>query len=739
MHELAPLIKDLAVILGVASIITLLFQKIKQPVVLGYLLAGFIIGPYTPPYILINDLPNIHILSELGVIFLMFSLGLEFSFHKLKRVGSAAAITGSAEVILMVGIGYATGKLLGWSFYNSLFLGACLAISSTTIIIKALEELKLKRKKFVELVFGVLVIEDLLAILMLVALSTLVTTQNIWSAEMAFAGFKLILVVGSWFLLGYFLIPSLLQKIKYYASEESLTVVAIALCLALVCVAAHFHYSTALGAFIMGSILAETPLVHRIAQLVEPVRNIFAAVFFVSVGMLIDPKTILWQFPLILFICVVTILGKVLVTGAGALLTGQSVKSSLRIGFSMAQIGEFSFIIASLGITLHATDNTLYPIIVAVSAITTFTTPYLIRLSGFLGERLEQKLPPTIRCLLNGYTRWVYSLSSSSKQKSWYGKAAARLFINGMIVAIIFTATQHWLEPKFAKFDMEQWLIHSLSWFCACCFSAPFIWGMLIAFLDNRPLNFKAFFHAGHTPYLLGWLFTLLEICILSLTYFHSWLVGGILLLIVCLGFGLLYQQLDKFYQWLAKRLSANLQHNTLTYARYETLAPWDTQFAEFELPRYSLLIGKALSSLQLRQKFGINIVAIYRDNTATLSPNGAHTLLPFDKIIVLGSDEQLEQFSEQFLDNLEEPPHEDLLANFMLKSITLENNHPWIGKAIANSGIRKDIKGLAVGIERQGTRLLNPDSSTVLAHGDIVFIVGECQHLQNLGELLKH
>jgi CPA2 family monovalent cation:H+ antiporter-2 len=439
MHDLAPIIKDLAVMLGVAGFVTLLFQYIRQPVVLGYLVAGFLVGPHFSTHSLVSDIPNIKVIAELGVIFLMFSLGLEFSFHKLVGVGFSASITGLLEVVLMMTIGFATGKAIGWSFYDCIFLGAALSISSTTIIIKALEELHLKGKRFAELIFGVLIVEDLLAILLLVALSSGVGHHGDIVVSLFVDTIKLILVVGSWFLIGYFVVPFFFRRIIDHASQETLTIISIAFCLLLVCVAAYFNYTPALGAFIMGSILAETPQVHRIEELIRPIRDIFAAVFFVSVGMLIDPKLILNNLPIVLLISSVTILGKICSSSVGALLTGQSISTSLRVGFGMAQIGEFSFIIVGLGLAMEVTSDMLYPIVVAVSAITTFTTPYLIRLSGGLVTKIERHLPQDVKNVLNNYSTWVYRTLADKKESVSYRKIITRFFVNAIIVAVIFT------------------------------------------------------------------------------------------------------------------------------------------------------------------------------------------------------------------------------------------------------------------------------------------------------------
>jgi len=732
MHTLAPLIYDLAIILGIASIITLLFQKIKQPVVLGYLIAGIVLGPHTP-YLHINDNPNVTTLSELGVIFLMFSLGLEFSFHKLKRVGPSATVTGTIEVVFMLLLGLGAGILIGWSFYDSLFLGAALAISSTTIIIKALDELKLKRKRFAELIFGILVVEDLLAILLLVGLSTVVATQNIFSKDMAWAAAKLVIVVGSWFLIGYFLIPSLFNKIKYYVNDETLIVVSIALCLALVCIAAHFHYSPALGAFIIGSILAETPLVHRIEHLLHPVQNIFGAVFFVSVGMLIDPQVIISHFPTVLLICLVTILGKLVVTGFGSLLTGQNVNNAIRIGFSMAQIGEFSFIIAGLGLSLKATSNQLFPIIIAVSAITTFTTPYLIRLSGYLGKQAETHLPTPVNYLLSSYTTWLYQISANRKGQSLYGKAALKLILNGILVCVIFNLTQDWILSRLIDLLAHIWLANVFTWLLSLTLASPFIWGMLVSFSKTRPTSSRQILRTTPAPYLLSWLVTLLEIVVLSLTLFDIWPIGLLLLLLAAGVFGLFYKQLDKFYHWFEKRLANNLQQNSMAHPQYEQLAPWDSHLLQVEIPRKSSLSNCSLSELQLRQRFGINIVGIYRGAGAILGPRGHERLQPFDKLIVLGSDEQLEQFSQTYLQTQEEAMPADILANFSLKAVLVNSGSPWVNQPIAKSGIRDKSKGLVVGIERQGSRILNPDSNQILLPGDLLLVVGETQHLLNL------
>ena len=519
MQPLAPLIKDLAVILGVASLVTLLFQKIRQPVVLGYLLSGIIVGPHVPPYDLVTDVPSLHTLSELGVIFLMFCLGLDFSFHKLKRVGTPAIISGLFEVIAVLLIGIVLGKILGWPIYDCIFLGAALSISSTTIIIKAMEELGLKNKHFAELVFGILIVEDLLAILLLAGLSIVVGTHAVLSATLADSAIKLFIVVGSWFLIGYFLIPTLIRKLVDVANQETLTIVSVALCLLLVCIAAYFGYSTALGAFIMGSILAETDLIQFIEQYMRPIRDIFAAVFFISVGMLIDPSIIIHNIWIVLLIAIITIVAKILSTATGALAAGQSLTTAVRSGFSMAQIGEFSFIIAGLGLTLQVTRPALFPIIIAVSAITTFTTPYLIMSSASLSKRLEKNLPTHLKALLNHYTILIHRYLRLKKKRAVYSQYITRLLVNSVMVAIIFSLSEKWIFPAISGWILSIYWINTLSCLIALLLASPFIWGMIFAY--------RAFPHrhyAAIKPIIaLGWIFTLTVIITLAITYFHTW------------------------------------------------------------------------------------------------------------------------------------------------------------------------------------------------------------------------
>src|SRR5690606_29321723 len=377
MHHLPSLIQDLGLILITAGITSLLFKRLKQPVVLGYILAGFLVSQNFPFLPSVHDMEGIKTWAEIGVIFLLFNLGLEFSCKKLMHIGSAAGVTAITEVSAMLVIGFGLGRLLGWSFMDCIFLGGILSISSTTIILRAFDELGMKGRRFANLVFGVLIIEDLVAVLLLVLLSTIAVSRQFEGAQMLLSVTKLVFYLLLWFVSGIFFLPTLLRKLKKMLNDESMLIVSIALCLTMVMLASSAGFSPALGAFIMGSILAETTKAEHIEHLIKPVNDLFDSVIFISVGVLIDP-VILQDYALpILIITLSLLLFKTLNVAIGALFSGQSLKTALQAGMSQAQIGEFSFIIATLGISLHVTSEFIYPVAVAVSAVTSFTTPYM--------------------------------------------------------------------------------------------------------------------------------------------------------------------------------------------------------------------------------------------------------------------------------------------------------------------------------------------------------------------------
>ncbi|NBU20629.1 sodium:proton antiporter, partial [bacterium] len=648
--ELAPLIRDLAIILGAAAIFSLIFKKIKQPLVLGYLVAGLILGPHTPPSPLVMDLPNIKVWAELGIIFLMFSLGLEFSFHKLSRVGVPAGFTAIFEVISMMTVGYFVGKYLNWSSSDSLFLGAMLSISSTTIIIKALDELKLKKRRFAELIFGILIVEDLVAILILVFLSTFASGSGFSGVELALSAAKLIFVVGIWFITGYFFIPRLVRYVARNGNDETITILSLGLCLSLVVIAAQFHYSAALGAFIMGSILAESSESHRIEELIKPLRDIFAAVFFVSVGMLLNPHTILNNIEYILLIALVTIVGKILSTLFGALIMGQSLRTSLQVGFGLAQIGEFSFIIAGLGMSLGVISDSLYPIGVAVSLITTFTTPYLIRISEPIATWIEGRLPHHVKALLTRYDTWHLERRADFALRKLFYNKALKWILNGIVVTACFLIISRYVTPIYTTTLPNPLWANLAGWATSIISAAPFIWGMSVAFAE-KPNEMKISPDRVRLPQgavmFLSHMMTLFWIGFLSLEFISARYIAALIAILAILLFALLYRRLEASYAWFESQFLSTFEASATSRKAekfQEEFAPWDAHLVRIKIHPNSPFVLKHLHETNLRSQFGLNIVAIQRGENLLIAPGRNDLILPQDEILVLGMDDQIEK-----------------------------------------------------------------------------------------------
>src|SRR5688500_3683077 len=480
MAHLPNLITDLGLILAVAGITTLIFRKIHQPVVLGYIIAGFLVGPHVSLFPTVVDAQGIKTWSEIGVIFLLFSLGLEFSFRKLLQVGGAASITAVVEIVLMIGLGFLAGYLMGWSTMDSIFLGAILSMSSTTIIIRAFDEVGVRTKKFATLVFGILIVEDVVAILLLVLLSTLALSQQFAGTELIMQMLKLIFFLILWFLAGIFFVPTFLKRTRNLMNDETMLIVCVGMCLLMVMLAVEVGFSAALGAFIIGSILAETTQAERIENLVKSVKDLFAAIFFVSVGMMIDPHVLVEYSMPLLIITLITIFGKFITTALGALLSGQSLKHSVQAGMSLAQIGEFSFIIASLGVSLNVTSAFLYPIAVAASAVTTFTTPFLIRQSGPFYSMLESKLPARWVKNLNRYSSGTQQLSAFGEWKALLNAYMINFAVHSAIILAIILLSHQSLYPMMTDIFQDSFAATLITALVTLLLVVPFIWALAI-------------------------------------------------------------------------------------------------------------------------------------------------------------------------------------------------------------------------------------------------------------------
>lgn len=740
MH-LAPLIRDLAVILGIAGLVSLVFHRIRQPVVLGYLIAGFIIGPHSFSPSLVSDLPNIQIWADLGVVFLMFTLGLEFSFRKLAKVGISVSITAVIEVMSMLFVGYGLGRALDWGHANSIFLGATMSISSTTIIIRALDELGLKTRRFAEMIFGMLIVEDLIAILILVSLSTLAATKVFSGSALLFSGAKLLLVVGTWFIMGYFALPRFVRYVGRLGSDELLTILSLGLCLSLVVAAHSFDYSVALGAFIMGSILAESTESRRIEELMMPLRDLFSAVFFVSVGMLIEPAAIAQHWPAILLISAVLIVGKSTFTILGALATGQTFRTAVQVGLGLTQIGEFSFIIAGLGRSLDYTSDFLFPIAVAVSLLTTFTTPTLFKHSHEVARWLELRLPIKVRQFLTRYAAWTHARHADSARRSAFYRLAMGWLVNGILVTVSFVGVSEWGLPWLAERFEHPELRAGLGWLAAMLISGPFFWGMLVTFKSFRfsgadeSAAQEASAVSGGTL-LVSRLIAIVWISGLSVIFFPP-RFALILAAVLCGSFFLLFRsQLSATYHWFERQFLSTFTDPAKTAQRrdiFRELAPWDAHLVRLKVHPNSELAGKRIAETELRKRFGVSIVVIQRGLKTIVATSPHELIFPKDELLVLGTDEQVERarvlverppgLSERFSD----------LSGYQLREILVRPESPIGGKSIRDSGIRDIYGGILVGIERGGRRILNPESDLSLEAGDVIWVVGENEKLDRL------
>lgn len=742
MTHLPGLIFDLGFLLIVAAIVTLVFKKLKQPVVLGYLIAGFLASPHVPLIPTVRDMESLRHWAEIGVIFLLFSLGLEFSFKKLFRVGKSASIAALFEILFMLGVGFVTGRFLGWSNMDSLFLGGILSVSSTTIIYRAFEELGLKGRRFVSLVFGVLIVEDLVAILLMVLLTTVAVTQTLSGRELFASAIQLGFFMVLWFLLGLYFLPIFFRRIHHLLSDETVVVISVGLCLLMVIIATELGFSPALGAFVMGSLLAETREAHRITQLIFPVRDLFAAVFFVSVGMLIDPNVLIQYWPEVLLITGVTIVGKLLGTGIGALVAGESLRHSVQAGMSLAQIGEFSFIIATLGLTLNVTSEFLYPIAVSVSAVTTFATPYLIRSSDSAYQWLERHLSGLLLDRLSRYQRAVARETSGEPLIPLLWRAFGwRTILNSVMVVGIGLGLRKGVYPQLiAHFDRPPAWLAALLALTGLLLAAPFLWAIVLGYPSRRLTTAEI----GRLRALGVGLIVVRALIGVALLVFLVNLFAPIssvigLAIVAAMAFLVSSRRFAApIYHYVEERLLDNLDDQRRNHLHSNNgnnqdrplLAPWDASLVEFVVSPNATIVGSTLAEARIKERFGVTVALIERGHERILAPGRDHLIMPMDRLFVIGSDDQLSQARSLIEDSRE---YEQEPGAFGLESILLSENSRYLGRSIRDSGLREDINGLIVGLERGGHRLLSPDSSIALQAGDLIWVVGELEKIKKI------
>ena len=758
MHEELRLVQDLALIFISAGIITLIFRALKQPLVLGYIVAGFLISPhfgqlinahfeqFTMPSII--DEANVKIWSEIGVIFLLFALGLEFSFKKLFKVGGPAVITAITEVVTMLCVGFFVGHLLGWTTLESIFLGGMLAMSSTTIIIKAFEDLGLRNQKFTNIVFGTLVVEDIVGILMMVMLSTIAISKTFDGGDMLLSlgqlGFFLILC----FLVGIYVLPTFFRKFRKSLNNETLLVISIGLCFGLVVLATNLGFSAALGAFIMGSILAETIEGEHIEHLTKNIKDLFGAVFFVSVGMMVNPSVLIEYWLPILVLTLVTIFGKSFFSAFGTLLSGQPLRVSLQSGFSLAQIGEFAFIIATLGYSLNVMSEFIYPIIVTISVITTFTTPYFIRLANPFHDWLEPKLPVKFRAFLENYS----SGGDLVKHESDWRKIMRYYLTNVFIYSILSISTillfYYFVSPFITREltgEMPVSVINLINSILTVIVMLPFIMGLLSGSRKKKELAVKLVAEGSKATRrrlvsLILFRIFLATALVASVSFVNFDTKSGVVIVISLAivvflffahkNFKAHWVMEDRFMSNLNQKEEHERQKSPLRSSITSQLTNRDIHLAKITVSPDSPFIGKQLKELELRKTYHINVIKIARGHKEIYLPDGNEFIYPSDRITIIGTDEQISVFSK--IMEIEEDTEEIQIKKpeIRLSSFAVKEDSPILGKSLENSGVR-DLKCMVIEVDRGKETFINPDVSFVFEKGDLIWIAGEKEKIQ--------
>ena len=724
------LITDLAFILILGAVTTLLFKWLKQPVVLGYIVAGFLASPHFTYLPSVTTEANIDFWAQIGIVVLLFSLGLEFSFRKLMNAGGSAVVTALFIVCGMMTAGFAAGTLLGFSRINSLFLGGMLSMSSTTIIIKAFTDLGLRHRKFASLVFAVLIVEDLFAVLMMVILSSIAINNSVEGGEMLYSVSKLAFFLIIWFVVGVFLLPSLLNSQRHFLNSETLLIVSMGLCLGMAVFSVACGFSLALGAFVMGSILAGTSFAERIEKITTPIKDLFGSVFFISVGMMVNPTVIAQYWLPILLLSGVVIVGMIFFGTFGMLLTGQSLKVAIESGFSLTQIGEFAFIIASLGMGLGVLDASLYPIIVAVSVITIFTTPYFIKLSTPAYKALEKHLPEKLRFLIDRYSSQKVDTNETARLwREILGRYVWRIVLYSVILIAIIILCRQALFPLVEGF-LPKWG-HLVATACTLVLMSPFL--AALSFTEIKPDD-KMKHHSTASfydvpliamrviRYILALLFVVyfLTVCYSSIV---GWIGGSICFLIIVIFAS---SELMKGFDKMEAKFMNNLNNRENARSGANNNLVSDLHQAYVDIKPNCRFAGDKLKDSGLRSEFGVSVSSIRRGDDFIPLPAGDTRIFPGDTLGVIGTDSQIQHLNDEIdrtcqtkKDTLRHPDIE-------LKSILLTPNSPIIDRPLYETDLRNDYFCMVISVQRGEDEFINPRPDTVLHAGDLLWIVGD-------------
>ena len=741
--DINSLITDLALILVLGAIATVIFKMLKQPVVLGYIVAGFLASPHFAllPSVVVEA--NIEFWAQIGIIVLLFSLGLEFSFKKLIDVGGSAILTALIIVLGMMSLGYVVGKFLGYGLVNSLFLGGMISMSSTTIIIKALTDLNMRHRRFVPMTFAVLIVEDLFAVVMMVILSSIALGGSVKGGEMLGSILKLSFFLIMWFTVGIFVIPSLFKQFRRYISDEQMLIIAMGLCFAMVMFSVKSGFSAALGAFVMGSILAGTIEAERIERLISPVKDLFGAVFFISVGMMVNPTVMAHHWGVIALLAIVVIVGMIVFGTFGMLATGQPLKLALESGFSLTQIGEFSFIIATLGTGLGVLDKSIYPIIVAVSVITTFTTPFFIKQAEPCYNALYKILPKSWTRLLNGYSRNATESQAEESANPWkviISRFLIRIIIYSVVLIALIVLCRTYLIPF-----MLDWLGDGdwgrlASAITSLILVAPLLISIMMPTVkkSEHELLVKASGNVSLVPIVVMTTVSIILATVFTASLMQGVYHSGAAVLIAVAAVIIIVVSVTLFPTPLRKRLTnierqfiSNINERENRRTGHENNLVSDLHLAYMKVGHDCPFVGEKLRNLDLRTRYGVNLVNIQRACKLHAVPTGDMRIFPGDVLGVIATEEEIQRLLplvEAQSIHAESPSQDVKFIHF-----AIGEHSPIVGKKLEDTRLREDYGALLVAVQRGEDDYLSPTRDLMFKPGDILWIVGDPKQLAKL------
>jgi CPA2 family monovalent cation:H+ antiporter-2 len=751
VENIPSLVQDLALILVTAGVVTLIFKKLKQPLVLGYIMAGFIVSPNFPLTVSVVDHENIEIWGNIGVMFLLFTLGLDFSFKKILKMGMAPIIAALTIVFSMMMIGILVSRLFGWSQMNGMFLAGMLAMSSTTIIYKAFDDMGLKQQQFAGLVMSVLILEDILAIVMMVMLGAFAgggaPDGQVMVQTILYIGFIIII----WFVVGLFLIPTFLRRVRPLMNDEVLLIVALGMCCFMAVLSTKMGFSSAFGAFVMGSILAETVEAKKIEKVVASVKDLFGAIFFVSVGMLVDAHIIVDQWLAIAVITIAILLGQSIFGTFGFMLSGQPLRTAMRCGFSMAQIGEFAFIIASLGLSLHVLSDVMYPIVVTVSVVTTFLTPYMIRFAVPAYETIEKHIPSSWIEHINRISDIAPSGRNSTE--GYWKPLLRQMSVNTLIYSCLSIAIIAFMSTFSLPIAQRIMPLHFKEWAdiivgaVTVLLMAPFLRAMVMK--KNKSEEFHALWTSrGNRAPLIFTIIVRIIIAMAFVFYVCNMVTEFNYAILICVAMGLVILMIMS--RWL-KAGSIRMERLFIQNLRSKDYAlrasgarrplfegrllDRNIHIATVDVPHNSLWGGKMLKELTLGSRFGVHVSSIMRGYKKINIPSGSDIVFPLDQLNVIGTDEQLANLNTALQQEIE-PEMLDLDGKDMqLKRFGISPDSPFVGKSLITSQLREKYNCMFVGLEEDEDKLINITPFYLFQPADIIWVVGEEDDIKRLAE----